>query len=92
MNEHQVMITLFTAKSCPACQALKHRLSLWHQDHQDVFINSISIDERDIAGKYGVLSVPTIIVFIDKKETIRVAGYFSLDHLLDQVERYLRLL
>ncbi len=89
MNTHQIDITLFSSESCPPCQALKHRLSLWHQDHKDLMIRTIPIDEKkDVAAKYGVLSAPTIIVFIDGQETIRAAGYFSLDELLQKVERY----
>lgn len=89
MNTHQIDITLFSSESCPPCQALKHRLSLWHQDHKDLMIRTISIDEKkDVAAKYGVLSAPTIIVFIDGQEAIRAAGYFSLDELLQKVERY----
>ncbi len=89
MNTHQIDLTLFSSESCPPCQALKHRLSLWHQDHKNLLVHFISIDEKkDVAAKYGVLSAPTIIVFIDGQEAIRAAGYFSLDELLQKVERY----
>ena len=38
------------------------------------------------AAQQSIFTVPAIVVYVDGKEVMRRAGYFSLDELLDQVE------
>ncbi len=40
----------------------------------------------------GVFTVPTIFVYVDGKLTIQQSGYFSLNQVLDQIEKYEQLL
>lgn len=40
----------------------------------------------------GVFTVPTVRFYMDGKLAADESGYFSLDRMLDRVERYLKML
>ena len=40
----------------------------------------------------GVFTVPTVRFYMDGKLAVDESGYFSLDRMLDRVERYLKML
>ena len=92
IQQHQAVIVLFGSLSCHPCQALKTRLILWQKEHQQVMFQYLSVDEHTfLEAQHLVLSVPTIVVYINGQETLRQTGYFSLDTMLKKVERYLEI-
>ena len=50
----------------------------------DVIVGKVNVDdERDLAAAYGVMSIPTIILFKDGDEADRVIGAKSKEALLE---------
>ena len=79
----------FSAIWCGPCHALAPVLEEVAQEHKDeVKIYSCNIDEcRDLAGRYSVYAVPTMILFEDGKETNSTTGAIPKSY----VERFLGL-
>ena len=45
-------------------------------------ILKVNVDEHnDIAAKYGIMSIPTLMIFKDNKEVTKVVGYRSQDEI-----------
>lgn len=50
----------------------------------DINFIKINVDEYpDIARKYGVMTIPTVILFKDGKEVKRNIGFMSKEELID---------
>ena len=79
----------FSAIWCGPCHALAPILEEVAQEHKDeVKIYSCNIDDcRDLAGKYSVYAVPTLILFENGKETNSTTGAIPKNY----VERFLGL-
>ena len=53
----------------------------------DLDILKVNVDEHpDIAAKYGVMSIPTVIVFSKGEEIKKQVGFLSKDDLLNWLE------
>ena len=45
-------------------------------------ILKVNVDEHnDIAAKYGIMSIPTLMIFKDGQEVTKVVGYRSQDEI-----------
>ena len=47
---------------------------------------------KEISGQLSVFSVPTILVYFEGKETIRVSRNVHLEELYKQIERYYKMI
>ena len=73
----------FYATWCPPCKALAPKLDLLAEKTAgDMTVAKVDIDlNKELAKKYNVRSIPTIIVFKDGSEVKRVTGNVSLKEL-----------
>ncbi len=82
----------FGDETCGPCHAIRARLSRWLESHPDVTARYIPVSEyTEEAAQMGVFTVPTVRFYIEGKLAADESGYFSLDRMLDRVERYLNL-
>lgn len=52
-------------------------------------IYKVDIDEsEDIARKYGIMVVPTMIIFVNGKETEKFSGYMQKEDILNKINAY----
>lgn len=49
-------------------------------------------DHPEEAARAAVFTVPTVLVYVEGKLSIRASGYFSLDAILAKVERFIDLM
>lgn len=45
-------------------------------------------ENLEASAQFGILSVPTVAAYVCGKEVARESGYFSLDQILDRIDRY----
>ncbi len=85
LNEINVGTTLvdFYADWCGPCKMIAPIVEEIANERTDITVGKVNVDnDADIAIKYGVSSIPTLIVFKDGKETARVVGYRQKDDIL----------
>lgn len=66
-------LLVFTASWCQPCQALKPYLSKFEKENEDqIVVVGIDVDANpELTEKYGIISIPTLILVIDNKEISR---------------------
>ena len=66
----------FYADWCGPCKMVSPIIEEIAREHSDVTVGKVNVDENgEIAMKYGIMSIPTIIAFRNGVETARTIGY-----------------
>ena len=87
VNNNLVLVDFF-ATWCGPCKMLGPVLEDLASDRADVQIVKVDVDEAtDLARKYGVMSVPTLILFKDGKEVDKTIGYLPKELLTSWIEK-----
>lgn len=77
----------FFATWCGPCRMLMPVLEDLAKEKGDLTIVEIDVDKfQDLAGRYGVQSIPTLILFENGKEIDHSVGYLPLPRLRKFVE------
>lgn len=72
----------FWAPWCGPCRMLAPILEQLEKDAPDVKICKVNVDEQpDLSKRYGVMSIPTLILFKDGKQADKSVGLVDLDAL-----------
>ncbi len=72
----------FYADWCGPCKMLKPTIEEFEKAHPEVKVTSINIDEEEeLAEKYGVSSIPCLVVLKDGDEIKREVGVMPLKKL-----------
>ena len=86
ISENTIVIIQYGSTTCMPCHSIKNKITTWEQDHKDVVAYYISLEENmEIAAQRGILSAPTVEVYIEGRLSIQKSEYFSLDEILDKV-------
>ena len=86
-SEKPVLVD-FWAEWCMPCKMFSPIIEDVAKELSDgVLVGKLNIDESaDIAMKYGVMSIPTVIVFKDGKEQIRAVGVRSKEEVIELLD------
>ena len=72
----------FYADWCGPCQMMKPTMEEFEKAHPEIKVTPVNIDEQEeLAEKYGVSSIPCIVVLKDGEEVNRAVGVQSLKKL-----------
>ena len=76
-NNAKVLVD-FYADWCGPCKMVGPLISQIADEHEDVAVVKVNVDdEMELAEKFGVASIPTIILFKDGKEAKKNIGAMS---------------
>lgn len=65
----------FWATWCPPCRQMRPLLAQLAAEREDLRIVSVDVDShQEIAARYGVLSMPTFLLFRDGAPVLRLVG------------------
>ena len=60
----RVSVVDFWAAWCPPCRALAPSIAALAEERPDVLVGKVDVDDHpEIAGRYGIQSIPTVLVF-----------------------------
>jgi thioredoxin-like negative regulator of GroEL len=88
------VLLYLSAPTCNVCKVLKPKIVEAVTDNFPV-IKVYSIDtaiSSDIAARYHVFSLPTVILFLDRKEFAREGRNMSLPLFIEKIDRVYKLL
>ena len=85
-GEKPVLVDFF-ATWCGPCQMMLPIVGEIAKENDDFSVATLDIDENTaIAAKYGVMSVPTFIVFKDGQEKARMLGAMPKEMMVERVK------
>ena len=65
----------FYADWCGPCRIVSPIVDEIAEERSDITVGKVNVDDENaLAMKYGVMSIPTLIVFKDGKEAARIVG------------------
>lgn len=83
-----VVLLDFWQKTCPPCRVLEPRLEAFAHHRSELTAHRIDIDiDQETPRRFGVMSIPTLIVFGDGREIERLDGLIRDQDLEDALER-----
>lgn len=89
----KIKIIEYGSKTCAPCQDLKMKIEVWLKHHPEVDFEYITIEEEpELCAQVGVLSAPTLKIFIGDKEFISESGCFSLERVFDKLDHFVSVL
>ena len=79
-----VVFVDFFANWCGPCKMLSPVVEQLSEDIKDVKFIKVDVDASpEVAAEYGVMSIPTLIIFKDGKEISKQIGLMPKDALVD---------
>ena len=83
------VLLYFSGESCSVCHALRPKFKeLFTSEFPQITQIYLDAQEnREISAHFQVLSIPTIIVFLDSKEFIREGRSISLHNMREKLQR-----
>ncbi len=88
LHSDKPVLVDFWAAWCNPCQRLLPIVDEVAGEVTDVKVGKINIDDsRDLARKYRVMSIPTLVLFENGQEVRRVVGPGSKDEVLELLKK-----
>ncbi len=81
----------FWAEWCAPCRAIAPILvDIAAEKGESIRILKLNVDENpDVTQRYGVMSIPTLILFAGSEEKVRITGARAKEQLLKDIEPHL---
>ena len=77
----------FYASWCGNCNSVDNVMTEFADENPDVEVYKINVDENtDIANKYGVMSVPTVLALSGNEVKNRAVGTISKEEIKDLLQ------
>ncbi|MBY6035260.1 thioredoxin [Fictibacillus nanhaiensis] len=79
----------FWAPWCGPCKMIAPVLEELDQEVEEVKVVKLDVDEnQETAGKYGVMSIPTLLVFKDGQVVDQVVGFQPKEALVELLNKH----
>lgn len=88
LNNQSTALVDFYADWCGPCKMVSPIVDEIAAEHTGITVGKVNVDENSsLASKYNILSIPTLIVFKNGKETARLIGYKPKEAILTELLR-----
>jgi thioredoxin 1 len=91
INAEKLTVVDFWAEWCGPCKMIAPVLDELAQEYEgQLTITKLNVDENpDTAGAYGVMSIPTLLVFKGGEPVDRIVGFQQKPQLLKRLQPHL---
>ena len=78
LESKNIVLLDFWASWCGPCKMLSPIVEEIAEEYSDVTLGKVNVDEQmELAIQFGIVSIPTLIVYQDGKEVAKSVGYCS---------------
>ena len=93
-KKHKAVCFYLSTPECNVCKVLKPKvIEMIENDFPRISFYYVDLNEaKEISGQLSVFSVPTILVYFEGRETIRVSRNVHLEELHEQINRYYQMI
>lgn len=86
LNSKGVALVDFYADWCGPCKMIAPIVAEIATERTDVVVGKVNVDDNmEIARKYNIVSIPTLIIFKDGKVSAQEVGYRSKQEILEML-------
>lgn len=86
INSENTTIIDFYADWCGPCRMLGPVIDEIANEKKDINVGKVNVDsEKELTNKFGIRSIPTMIVFKNGKEIKRLIGFLQKDEILSKL-------
>lgn len=78
----------FWASWCAPCNIITPVIEQVAKDYKDkIKVGKLNVDDNQLtAADFGIVSIPTLILFKDEREETRIVGVVSKDRITEKIE------
>ena len=87
LKSKKVVLLDFYAEWCGPCKMLAPVIDQIAKENEDIKVAKINVDEaQELAEKYGIMSIPTLVVIKNGQEIKRQVGLASKSEILSMTK------
>jgi thioredoxin len=88
LGSKKPFVAYFTASWCGPCRAFGPLVEAAAEEHPEISFGKVDVDSAPaLAGKYGVRSVPTLLLFKEGKPVAQSSGLLTKDKLVEFIQK-----
>ncbi len=85
-----VALVDFWAEWCGPCKQLEPRLEELSEEYEEIDFYRVNVDEnQDLAGQFGIRSIPTLMLFKDGDKVEEIVGAVPKKNISEQLDSHL---
>lgn len=89
IDSSRMSVLYFTGMDCGACEVIKFKVEEMLKRFPNIKSGEINGEKHpDLCAKFDVFSVPVFLLYVDKKESIRLGRNVDLLSLEGMINRY----
>lgn len=86
INSENTTLVDFYADWCGPCRMLGPVIEEIANENKNINVGKINVDnEKELANKFGIRSIPTMIVFKNGREIKRLVGFLPKDEIINKL-------
>lgn len=86
LNSDKPVIIDFYADWCGPCKMMSPIIDSIAEENKELKVGKVNVDEaQELAIKYNIMSIPTIIIFKNGNEHKKIIGLTSKENILKEI-------
>jgi thioredoxin len=88
LTKSPITISYFSYPACSVCKVLRPKIEALAGQYNSVGFTYLDTEKQpEIAGQYSVFTVPSILIFVEGRESKRLSRNFSVNEVQNFLER-----